>query len=152
MSICQIPVPPFSLGVHVVFDSMLCVLENPNEYEKGLVEVALNSSFRVIDMWGNTSTFPPLRGNSNALIPDDPGLSEQEAFPVYDVMDKVFTSVFPELPLERSMATDHVKELINKAHNLIVGEPNFSSQDELEALKDFSRRVIEATRVLYASV
>jgi hypothetical protein len=74
-----------------------------------LAGITLNGPFQQIQNWGASMTY--LARPDNPL--DDGGLSQVEAFPVYEICDTVFREVFPShTGLSRPEAAAYVNSLI----------------------------------------
>jgi hypothetical protein len=111
----------------------------------GLVGITLNGPFSVIDAWSSSMTYCGRKGNRNASIPDSPGLSEEEAFPVYVSLDEAFISVFPEFgTYDRKKASEYIQEIFRKVYKALISGNRVSVTDEIRTLLTFSEEFIKA--------
>lgn len=126
----------------LAFESMLRLLGN-SKPESDLVEITMNGPFSVVDAWSCSMTYCGREGNRNLCIPDDAGLSKEEAFPVYDSLDEVFISTFPEFgTFDRRKASEYVQEIFRKVCKALIRGDDTTALHEKETLRAFSERVI----------
>ena len=137
---------PFRQRTASSFESVVRLLRNP-EPDNDLIEITLSAPFSIIEIWCYSMTYAGRKGNKDLGIPSDSGLSKEEAFPVYDLLDKVFIASFPEFGVfDRKKASEHIQRIFRKVCIALVEGKRENVLAEIDTLISFSEAAIKSLK------
>ena len=139
--------PAFRDRVLLMFTTLVRLL-NETDTTVTLVAITMSGSFESVEMWAQQTTYAGREGYRNLNIPDDQGLGEKEAFPVYEIFDRVFAETFPALKkLPRVSAAFYVQWLMRKvSRELIEDGKDPRGTEEYDDLKKFAEGIVAALK------
>ena len=129
------PLEVFVKEIQMAFFFLVLCLNKIKKNHSPFINETILPPLIFVDLWGMSKT-------ENHYSPDK-GLSEEDAEPVYKIMDKAFKKTFPKLAhLSRTDSANHVSSVIN-----VVKEGlgcGIKHEKEIEKLLSFSGYLVES--------